>query len=1230
MSSNNAASSSSSRPRLPKIKKLAGPKKILENFARAASPATLASAVQSGAGTSWSRMAPTASAATVTDIISCVPTDYREDLRPALTALATLSSKQQGVIGSRKKLQTHKAAGSWPSQLAGIKLPAFQTTANFREAGSAECGPLLKAVRDAHDAFRSTTLDAAIALKEGEEQWLATQLGPKLYLPPMILTIKNRYEVLSTSVFDPVVSADGTISAWKASNVLDNEYKATIADINIICLRILELTRSRHVGEQRKLDEKKAAKEAADVEMGDGGTNEESAEDRVMRKVLAQLKRSGLDDKVAFVDHIIGSYYAKIDSAFPSVAEIEGSYERKESAEEQVRPQVQAGPEASESSRRRATSLEVQRRLEEGEREAVIACEEAFAAGTLRYNTSSSYPDELLTLSRPLQTRLLLSYSSAEHVSACRFRSNVFYGPDVYVPKELAIHVSTGLKYLFYINPRPSLVRDAYKDFVRRFRWKCLFAKLGDDSPYDPDYDLHKPSTKAPPRAPDYIEAGLAAGQAYCDSHVATVKPLLKHYKDPKFVVHDQLRQFLEAQGYVVTATDKNLGTAIVTREWLIKGNLKLLDDNLNYLTVSREQVLESTRKLVKSIRKLATEALTPNGDFLSVLHPQLSEFLVSNIPDEDPDDELCGYKLPQFYVIPKIHKKPTGYRPIVPCHSVVQEPAAKVVSKYLKRLLAWFPTIIKGSKDLAQKLSEIQTLHPYRKVYICTGDIVAFYPNLNRDHAVREVLKVWFNYCDRFTEEVAPWERALVAKCLQLAVSSPLFVQFQDSFKQQIRGIPMGQSCSPDIANLFGALFERDILIENPKPQIIFFGRYIDDCLNIVYADSHAEALAICEIIQYPGLTLEWSASEYAAPFLDMSIYVDRRKSRLEWRPYSKPLNHLERIPFASFHPPDVKRGTYLGEMSRLATLSSTPGAYVEALYNLKSLYIARGYPESLVEAWTKANRVKRWKQRVATKESSDEPVLVLKTNFNPIWESFNVHEMFDSIKTVWSEEYNQIPWCDLQGRCAHHNSDTIPMPNQVRRAAETRAKTLYKHTIVGSATISTGTPQARKRGLGEGVQTTLEEWIGEGPAWKRAREMTSAVEALQVDEPETEERPFSNEGLAALQYAASRAASPIPDSQSFEVSCRSLDPSLPRVEALEGPVSRRYKWESSGKGIPVFAYTSEFDLYKTDFPGRRFLVSRKRTYNAFDLIATWRRSQMSQADTDTLSETANVDSWD
>jgi hypothetical protein len=110
------------------------------------------------------------------------------------------------------------------------------------------------------------------------------------------------------------------------------------------------------------------------------------------------------------------------------------------------------------------------------------------------------------------------------------------------------------------------------------------------------------------------------------------------------------------------------------------------------------------------------------------------------------PENAMTMPEFPQFYAIPKIHKNPTGYRPIVPCHSALQEPASKVVSKMLKPLYKNTPFVIHGTKDLAHKLSTLK-LSEHRKVFIVTGNIVVYYPNIPLDKAYPIILKLFMQH---------------------------------------------------------------------------------------------------------------------------------------------------------------------------------------------------------------------------------------------------------------------------------------------------------------------------------------------------------------------------------------------------------------------------------------------------------------------------------------------------
>ena len=81
---------------------------------------------------------------------------------------------------------------------------------------------------------------------------------------------------------------------------------------------------------------------------------------------------------------------------------------------------------------------------------------------------------------------------------------------------------------------------------------------------------------------------------------------------------------------------------------------------------------------------------------------------------------------------------------------------------------------------------------------------------------------------------------------------------------------------------------------------------------------------------------------------------------------PSHKAQSHQERIPWISNHPLDVKKGTFTGKMSWLATISSLHCTYCQVIKELASLYNAHGYPSNLVYKWTKDNIKEQWEKHL------------------------------------------------------------------------------------------------------------------------------------------------------------------------------------------------------------------------------------------------------------------------
>ena len=956
-------------------------------YARLSSPALIGHAVNSTADKSTSRVTALGMAATLGEVIEAVPVTYREALKPLLRKFSDSVVKSVGVRNAVAKLLTHKAKQTFPPQLQGCKLPVFELTKEYSESHASA----LSALAALHTTFRVQALDAAIEAKKAELEWWDAALAQGEALPPMRAAVDAVYAELQQTAREPVWADDGTgkqvIQSYKTSPWLRAEYNAMVADLPAYVTRAQVIEFSRSAAGEAKRKAKRDLKDAADVEMGDATTSTRTIQDIVSRQVAAALKDAGLGGKVSptlFGDEAfsnrrtaqkrcIGRLYSQTE---------EGQDGRHETKRLRLEAAGREGVEEEGGG-------ESQSRQEGRQRQRQREAEGVISAAEFRYDHPDSYPDDLLLIPTPLAIRYILSRADPSVVDAARYRAGVHLGPDVFVPRHLQIHLSAGLKYMFPTRVDYGELISVWHDFEDRLRWRLHWMtqeanNVIQERPYDHDYEIVRERQLSDFRL-HYIEAGLAKGREFVSRYVENSAPKSNLTPArPELVQVAELQDHLRRNNYIVLPTDKNLGCAVVTRQWFIDGGISLLSDTRNYReldSVEKDAIIGKTRTSV-------AEAATFVDEFLQ--HPQLANFLRSKIPEDAEADPV----IPEFYVIPKIHKTPVKFRPIVPCHSAMQNPCAKYVSKALKPLLAERPYLLRGSKDLALKLKALR-LPPGRKAWLVSGDIVAFYPNIPTDKCMN-IVQRWYNEFTHETTSLA--EKQLFGRCLRIALRN-LITTFAGRTFLQTRGLAMGVACSPDLANLYGCFYEEKVL---PDERIPFFGRFIDDVLGVVYANSAEEALTIASLISYEDVELEWSVSEWNTPFLDLLVYIDPVSGQVEHKPFRKARNHLERIPWTSHHPKDVKKGTFVGEMSRLAVLCSTPNAYLEAIDELRSLYIARGYPVNLVDAWLRDNTAKRWENRLGDPRKARD-AFVLKSRFNQAWDGFNVHELGQTVVDSW-----------------------------------------------------------------------------------------------------------------------------------------------------------------------------------------------------------------------------------
>jgi len=766
----------------------------------------------------------------------------------------------------------------------------------------------------------------------------------------LIDSVVEAFASITANMQRPVLDEHMKVTHWEANPASVECKNRVIVDLPAYCSRVISIERAKGTAKVAKSKAKRDLKEAADVQMADAKTDDERlcVEDIVNCKVASAFKKLSLSKPnsayaPSLPDSGSDSETLLLFRKRPCQAE-EGSSEGE--CEDQGEGPSETCHGESRRKGKRATWLSRYLESEQGKAEQEVIR----AAQYIKYDNPSTYPDSLFKVPAPIAISTLIMVAPPEVRRAARIHHEVHVGPGVSIDTLLNRTLGVGLQFLLFRKYDDRLLMNAYDDFCERLRWKVYFMKqLADKGldevprEYDPDYDLHLPRTKEAESLPAYVR-----------NHIARCKPFSSDFRPNKSQFGDLvcLQAMLQACNYIVTMTDKNLGCAIVTRQWFIDGSQECLADRNSYVEVSpaeRQVILEET---VSNVRELADLAE------LAGLSEQLCKHLVSKCPK----DETCEPEIPWFYGIPKIHKQPVKFRPIVPCHSCVQAPAAKYVSKCLKPILERCKHVLKGTKQLAIDLAKAN-ISPYWKKFLVMGDVVAFYPSLLLEQTIDLVIEI-YRLCN---PNNTPRENEVFERAIRLA-NYNLLCEFNSVVYRQIQGLAMGVACSPDIANLWGAYFEDHHIINDAvwQQHVPFYRRFIDDMFMIVYANSAEEALCITQRLRLDDpdsdvIKLTWEVSEYNVPFLDMLVYVHPIHGTIEHKPYQKKLNHLECVPWTSHHPKDIKKGTFIGEMSRFATLNSTIHGYSESIHELHSLYISRGYPKNLLDHWIKDHFQKR-----------------------------------------------------------------------------------------------------------------------------------------------------------------------------------------------------------------------------------------------------------------------------
>jgi hypothetical protein len=427
---------------------------------------------------------------------------------------------------------------------------------------------------------------------------------------------------------------------------------------------------------------------------------------------------------------------------------------------------------------------------------------------------------------------------------------------------------------------------------------------IENDENYNPN--LYLPSRWKPPEASNTIEQNLK-------TFAEKLKEITKQNTEkatPKSnltrLQKNCLQKIMNDKRYIVCLSDKNLGPVLMERRTYFE---RCLSDHLlcsnTYVQLTEKEATEQilhTRKTLLQLRLNYRKDLTETENTYFRRNANIK------------------HRLPQFYIIIKIHKQPYKTRPIVSCVGSFLNAFSKWVDTHLQKLLPFNPTYTKDTSHVLQDIENpkstksLKTFHLQRRIHVHQHQQHTW----NRNHK-------------------------------KIIMSNNIF-QFDDTYWLQKCGTAMGTSCACSYATLYWAYIERKFIIPKWSHSLPFLRRYIDDKFGIWTGSEENFIAFLQDLNSYSQLKWTSSGLSSSVNFLDITITIES-DGKISTKTFQKPTNLHLYIPPSSAHTPGVLKSLIFGNLQRYWEQNTYVSDFTDITKQFATRLIARGYDKHTIK---------------------------------------------------------------------------------------------------------------------------------------------------------------------------------------------------------------------------------------------------------------------------------------
>ena len=435
----------------------------------------------------------------------------------------------------------------------------------------------------------------------------------------------------------------------------------------------------------------------------------------------------------------------------------------------------------------------------------------------------------------------------------------------------------------------------------------------------------------------------------------------------------DALSELKRRDDLIITKADKGGAVVIMdVKDYISEAN-RQLEDTTFYKKLKENPTTIHGERINNTIDRFKTEGL-------------LNEKVAEGLKSVEP-------RTSKFYLNPKIHKKGNPGRPVIDslnCHSTK---LSKYVDFHLQPIVKDLKSYTKDSTDTINKLRKIQGQIKKDDILV-TMDVRSLYTNIPNDEGIQAVRQ-------KLNESSSRISTRVITTFLFLILTLNNFI-FNGINYLQTLGCAMGTKCAPTYANIFMGVFEERHIYPYIMDKIRVYMRYIDD-IFFIWKGTESELDEFLKHLNEKHATIkfDYEKSKMSINFLDLTIYKDEQ-GKLATKLYTKPTDRQAFLHKHSSHPNHMKKSIPYGQALRLKRICSNQNEYDEAIQQLKTKLISRGYKiEEIEEQLKRVSSLKR-EDLLTYKEKERMTKIPFITTYHPQLPNIrnNIHKHWNILK--------------------------------------------------------------------------------------------------------------------------------------------------------------------------------------------------------------------------------------